>query len=159
MCVLIWNSFKIFTVSLTAEEIANGNLKLILSKFSALPLKPFRFSRQILIYSPTILHDRHLTVRGWHMSCEWEKPGARSSEILGRTVFHYRYKYPCLLLTSLLLRSTSLSRSSFPNPSAAATSSSPVRKSFTASTSSPSYSRRLWISSLRRRRSRLPLPS
>ena len=51
------------------------------------------------------------------------------------------------------------SRSSFSNPSAAATSSSPVRKSFTASTSSPSYSRRLRISSLRRRRSCLPLPS
>ena len=45
------------------------------------------------------------------------------------------------------------------NPSVAATSSSPVRKSFTASTSSPSYSRRLRISSLRRRHSRLPLPS
>ena len=27
MCVLIWNSFKIFTVSLTAEEIANGKIK------------------------------------------------------------------------------------------------------------------------------------
>ena len=28
----IWNSFKIFTVSLTAEEFANGTLKLIISK-------------------------------------------------------------------------------------------------------------------------------
>jgi hypothetical protein len=52
-----------------------------------------------------------------------------------------------------------LSNSSFSNPSAAATSSSPVRKSFTASTSSPSYSRRSRISSLRRRRSCLPLQS
>ena len=49
--------------------------------------------------------------------------------------------------------------SSFPNPSAAATSSSPVRKSFTASTSSPPYSRRPRKSSLHRRRSRLPPPS
>ena len=52
-----------------------------------------------------------------------------------------------------------LSSSSFSNPSAAATSSSPVRKSFTASTSSPSYSCRLRISSLRCRRSCLPQPS
>ena len=52
-----------------------------------------------------------------------------------------------------------LSSSSFSNPSATATSSSSVRKSFTASTSSPSYSRRLRISSLRRRLSCLPLPS
>ena len=36
--------------------------------------------------------------------------------------------------------------------------SSPVRKSFTASTSSPSYSRRPRKSSLRRRRSRIPPP-
>ena len=34
-----------------------------------------------------------------------------------------------------------------------------VRKSFTASTSSPTYSRRPWKSSLRHRRSRLPPPS
>ena len=38
----IWNSFKIFTVSLSAEEIANVTLTPILSKFSVLPLKPFR---------------------------------------------------------------------------------------------------------------------
>ena len=51
-----------------------------------------------------------------------------------------------------------LSRSSFPKPSAAATSSSPVRKSFAALTSSPPYSRRPRKSSLRRRRSCLPPP-
>ena len=52
-----------------------------------------------------------------------------------------------------------LSHSSSSNPSAAATPSSPVRKSFVASTSSPSYSRRPRKSSLRHRRSCLPLPS
>ena len=49
----IWNSFKIFTVSLSAEEIANGTLKPILSKFSALPLKPFRIPR----YTYPLTHD------------------------------------------------------------------------------------------------------
>ena len=107
----------------------------------------------ILIYSPTISHDLHFSVCGWHMSREWEGSGARSSKFFGQTVFHRGYIYPLPFFTSLLLCS------SFSNPSAAATSSSPVRKSFTASTSSPSYSRRLRISSLRRRRSCLPQPS
>ena len=49
----IWNSFKIFTVSLSAEEIANGTLKPVLSKFSALPLKPFRIPR----YTYPLTHD------------------------------------------------------------------------------------------------------
>ena len=62
-------------------------------------------------------------------------------------------------LPHFLYSARPLSSSSFSNPSAAATSSSPVRKSFTASTSSPSYSRRPRKSSLRRRRSRLPPPS
>ena len=50
----IWNSFKIFTVSLSAEEIANETLKPILSKFSTLQLKPFR----ILRYTYPLTHDR-----------------------------------------------------------------------------------------------------
>ena len=41
----IWTSFEIFTVSLTAEEIANETEKLILSKLSVLPLKPSRIPR------------------------------------------------------------------------------------------------------------------
>ena len=52
-----------------------------------------------------------------------------------------------------------LSSSSFSNPSAAATSSSPVRKNFTASTSSPTSSCLPRTSSLRRRRSHLHPPS
>ncbi len=62
-------------------------------------------------------------------------------------------------LPHFLYSARPLSSSSFSNPSAAATSSSPVRKSFIASTSSLLYSRWLRISSLHRRRSRLPLPS
>ena len=89
----IWNLFKIFTVSLSAEEIANGMLKLILSKFSVLPLKSFHIPWWIF-NSPTILHDLHYIVRGWHMSREGERAGARSSQIFGRTVFHRVYKYP-----------------------------------------------------------------
>ena len=72
--------------------------------------------------------------------------------------FHCGYKYP--FPSSLLLYpARPQSSSSFSNPSPAATSSSPVRKSFTASTSSPPYSRRPRKSSLRHRRSRLPPPS
>ena len=62
----------------------------------------------IPIYTPMILHDRHLSVRGWHMSSEREGPGAYSSDFLGWTVFHSLYKYPCLFLTSLSPRSRSL---------------------------------------------------
>ena len=36
----IWNSFKVFTVSLAAEEIANETLKQILSKFSVFATVP-----------------------------------------------------------------------------------------------------------------------
>ena len=53
----IWNSFKIFTVSLTAEEFANGTLKLILSKFSV-------FTTQT-VPNPTIdlsIHPRSNTI-------------------------------------------------------------------------------------------------
>ena len=87
----IWNSFKIFTVSLSAEEIANGTLKPILSKFSALLLKPFRIPWYTYPFT-TIAYDLHLSVRGWHMSSEWEGSGARSSNFFGRTVFHRGYK-------------------------------------------------------------------
>ena len=62
-------------------------------------------------------------------------------------------------LPHFLYSARPLSSSSFSNPSAAATSSSPVRKSFTASTSSRTSSRRPRTSSLRRHRSRLPQPS
>ena len=153
----IWNSFKIFTVSLSAEEFANGTSNLSYLNFRLCCSNRSAF-HEILIYSPMISHDLHFSVRGWHISSEWEGSGARSSNFFERTVFHRGYKYPSP--SSLLFYSArSHSRLSFSNPSAAATSSSPVRKSFTASISSPSYSRRLRISSLRRRRSCLPQPS
>ena len=145
-------------MSLSAEEIANETLKQILSKFSVLRSNRSA-SHNALFYSPTIVHDPNYIVRGCHMSQEGERVGARSSNFFGRAVFHRGYKYPSIPFSLLLLRSISLSSLSFSNPSAAATSSSPVRKSFTASTSSPTYSRRPRTSSLRRRHSRLPPPS
>ena len=153
----IWHSFKIFTVSLSAEEFANETFNLSYLNFR-LCRSNRSTSHEILIYSPTISHDRQLSVRGWHMSSEWEGSGARSSNFFGRTIFHRGYKYPSpspLLFYSARPHSSS----SFSNPSTATTSSSLVRKSFTTLTSSPSYSRRLWISSLRHRRSCLPQPS
>ena len=62
-------------------------------------------------------------------------------------------------LPHFLYSARPLSSSTFSNPSAAATSSSPMRKSFTASTSSSSYSCRPRKSSLCRRHSCLPLLS
>ena len=41
----IWNPFKIFTVSLSAEEFANETLKFSYLNFWLLPLKPFRIPR------------------------------------------------------------------------------------------------------------------
>ena len=153
----IWNSFKIFTVSLSAEEIANGTLKPILSKFSALPLKPFRIPR----YTYPLTHDltRSPPLSTWvtHVA-RMRRVRGTFSNFLGRMVFHLSYKYPSPL-PHFFYSARPLSSSSFSNPSAAATSSSQVRKSFTASTSSPPYSRRPQISSLRRRRSCLPPPS
>src|SRR5215216_5722172 len=73
--------------------------------------------------------------------------------------FHHGYKYPLSLLRLIFLRSISLPRSSSQDLAPPLLPSSPVRKSFTASTSSSSYSRRLRKSSLRRLRSCLPQPS
>ena len=41
----IWNPFKIFTVSLSAEEFANETLKYSYLNFQLLPLKPFHIPR------------------------------------------------------------------------------------------------------------------
>ena len=80
-------------------------------------------------------------------------------KIFGRTVFHRVYKYPSPLPHFIYSARSLLSHSSSSKPSAATTPSSPVRKSFAASTSSPSYSRRPRKSSLRHCRSYLPPPS
>ena len=114
----IWNLFKFFTVSLSAEEIANDTLKYSYLNFRLLPLKSFHIPWNTYLFT----HDLHLSICGWHMSREWEGSGARSSKFLGRTVFHLSYKYPLPFLISLLLRSTSLCHSSISSPSATATS-------------------------------------
>ena len=144
-------------MSLSAAEIANETLKPILSKFSALSLKPFRIPR----YTYPFTHDR---TRSPPLST-WVTHVERIRRVRGTFVQFLRANSfsPWLntppSLPHFFYSARPLSSSSFSNPSAAATSSSPVRKSFTTSTSSPSYSRRLRIFSLRRRRSCLPLPS
>ena len=95
----IWNSFKIFTVSLSAEEFANGTFNLSYPNFR-LCRSNRSASHEILIYSPTISHDLHFSVRGWHMSSEWEGLGARSSKFFGRTVFTMAINIPLPFLTS-----------------------------------------------------------
>ena len=155
----IWNSFKVFTVSLAAEEIANETLKQILSKFSVLPLKLFHIPRCSILFTHD--HTRSQLHSTWVTHVAWRRKGRgmfvpKSS---GEQFFTETINTPLPFLTSFTSLDRSLSRSSSSNPSAAATPSSPVRKSFAASTSSPSYSRRPRKSSLRRRHSCLPLPS
>ena len=148
----IWNSFKIFTVSLSAKEFANTTLKLILSKIFGFAAQTVPNPTKTRIYSPTISHGGD--------TCQANEKGQGHVHPIssGEQFFTVAINIPSP--SSLLFYSARpLSSSSFSNPSAAATSSSPVRKSFTTSTSSPSYSRRPRISSLRRRRSCLPLPS
>ena len=145
-------------MSLSAEEIVNGTLKPILSKFSALPLKPFRIPRQYLSIHPrsnTISTSQYV---GDTCQANEKGQGHVRPNSSGKPFFTVAINTPPSL-PHFFYSAQSLSSSSFSNPSAAATSSSPVRKSFTASTSSPSYSHRPRISSLHRRRSCLPLPS
>ena len=159
MCVLIWNSFKIFTVSLTAEKIANENLKINL-------IWIFGFAAQTVPHSMI----KYLSIHPWSNTistsqyvgdtCQANEKGQghvrpKSS---GEQFFTVAINTPSPL-PHFLYSARPLSSSSFSNPSAAATSSSPVRKSFTVSTSSPPYSHRPRKSSLRRRRSRLRPPS
>ena len=145
-------------MSLSAEEIANETLKQILSKFSVLPLKPFRIPQCIILFT----HDRTRS----QLHSTWVAHVARRRKGRGTFIpnlransFHRVYKYPSPLPHFIYSTRSLLSHSSSSNPSTAATPSSPVRKSFAASTSSPSYSRRPRKSSLCRCRSCLPLPS
>ena len=69
----IWNSFKVFTVSLSAEEIANETLKQILSRFSVLPLKPFRIPRCIILFTHDLTRSHlHST---WVTHVAWRRKG------------------------------------------------------------------------------------
>ena len=153
----IWNSFKIFTVSLSAEEFANGTFNLSYLNF--------RLCRQTVPHSTKHLsiHPRSHTISTSQYvgdTCQANEKGQGHvrPKSLGEHFFTVAINTPSPL-PHFLYSARPLSSSSFSNPSTAATSSSSVRKSFTASTSSPSYSRRPWISSLRCRRSCLPLPS
>ena len=63
----IWNPFKIFSVSLSAEEFANGTLKVILSKFSVLPLKPFRIPRNTYLFTHDLTRSPLLSMWVTHV--------------------------------------------------------------------------------------------
>ena len=109
----MWNSFKMFTVSLSAEEIANESLKQILSRFSVLPLKPFRFPRCIILFT----HDltRSYLHSAWVTHDAWRRKGRgmfvpKSS---GEQVFTMAINTPLPSLLHLL-RSVAVSRSSSP---------------------------------------------
>ena len=158
MCVLFETRSKSSLCPCQLKNFANETLKLSYLNFWFLPLKPFHIPWWIYLFTHDLARSPPLST-WWHMSREWEGSGARSSNFLGRAVSHLGYKCPSPFLTSFLLHSTSLPCSSSQTLEPPLLSSSPVMKSFTASTSSPSYSRRPRISSLRRRRSCLPQPS
>jgi hypothetical protein len=145
-------------VSLSAEEFANRIFNLSYPKFSVLPLESLRIQRKHLS-----IHPRSHTIATSQYvgdTCQANEKGQGHVRKIssGKPFFTAAINTPSPSLLHFYFAQPH-SRSSSSNPSAAATPSSPVRKSFTASTSSPSYSRRLRISSLRRRRSCLPQPS
>ena len=140
---------------MSAEEIANATLKLILSKIFSFAARIVPHPTIILIYSPTISTTQYVgdTCRVNEKGQGHVRPNSSGERLFISTINtpplpHFTFYSARSLLSLELLQ-----------PSVAATSSSPVRKSFTASTSSPLYSRRPRISSLRRRRSCLPQPS
>ena len=145
-------------MSLTAEEMANGNLNL-----SYPNVRLCRSNRSASHDKYLSIHPRSNTISTSQYvgdTCQANEKGQghvrpKSS---GEQFFTVAINTPSPL-PHFLYSARPLSSSSFSNPSAAATSSSPVRKSFSASTSSPPYSRRPRKSSLRRRHSRLPPPS
>ena len=145
-------------MSLSAEEFANGTLKLILSKV-------FGFVAQTVLHPTKYLsiHPRSHTISTSQYvgdTCQANEKGQAHvhPKSSGKQFFTVAINTPSPV-PHFFYSARPLSSSSFSKPSAVATSSSPVRKSFTASTSSPPYSRRPRKSSLRRRRSRLPPPS
>ena len=141
-------------MSLTTEEIVNGNLKKYYLNFR-LCRSNRSASHEILIYKPTISTSQYVGD-----TCHANEKGHGHVRPIssGEPFFTVAINTPSPL-PHFLYSARPFSRSSFSNPSVAATSSSLVRKSFTASTSSLPCSRRPRISSLRRRRSCLPLPS
>ena len=145
-------------MSFSAEEFANRTLKLILSKI-------FGFAAQSVPHPTKYLsiHPRSNTISTSHYvgdTCHANEKGQGHVRPISsdERFFTVAINTPSPL-PHFLYSARPLSNTSFSNPSAAATSSSPVRKSFTASTSSRTYSCRPRKSSLRHRRSRLPPPS
>ena len=152
----IWNSFKFFTVSLSAEEIVNETLKYSYMKFLAFAAQPLRIPRYNFFYSPTISTSQYVgdTCRANEKGQGHVRPNSSGEQLFISAIntpspssFHF-----------YSARTHSLARAR-QNLAPSLTASSSVRKSFTASTSSPSYSRQLWKSSLHRRHRRLPPPS
>ena len=140
-------------MSLSAEEFANETFNLPYPNF-----RLCRFERSashdILIYSPTISTSQYV---GDTCHANEKGQGHVRPKSSGEHFFTATINTPSPLPHFLYsARPLSLSRWSFSNPGATATPSSRVRKSFTASTSSPSYSSRPRKSSLRRCCSCLP---
>ena len=144
---------------LSAEEIANEIFKTNLIQIFGFTAQTIPHPMMHYFIPPRSYRISYAQYVGDTCRVKEEGHGHVRPKIFGRTVFHCLYKYPSLLPHFTYSARSLLSHSRSSNPSAAATPSSPVRKSFTASTSSPSYSRRLRKSSLRRCRSCLPLPS
>ena len=145
-------------MSLSAEEFVNETLKYFNLNFWLLPLKPFHIPR----YDYSIHPRSHMIATSQYVgdTCQANEKGQGHVRPIssGEHFFTVAINTPSPL-PHFFYSARPLSCSSFSNPSAIATSSSPVRKSFTTSTSLPPYSRRPRKSSLRHRRSRLPPPS
>ena len=158
MCVLFETRSK--------SSLCPSQLKNLRTELLTYLMQIFGFAAQTVLHPTKYLsiHPRSHTIATSQYvgdTCQANEKGQGHVRPIssGEPFFDRGYKYPLFLSSLLLLRSTSLSSLRFSNPSAAATSSPPVRKIFTASTSSPTYSRRPRTSSLRRHRSRLPPPS
>ena len=105
---------------LSAEEIANGTLKLILYQFSVLPLKPFRIPRKHLS-----IHPRSHTISTSQYvgdTCQANEKGQGHVRPIssGEQFFTVAINTP-LPLPHFLYSARPLSSSSFSNPSVAAT--------------------------------------
>ena len=151
----IWNPFKIFTMSLSAEEFANETLKYSISIFGGCRSNRFRFPWLDNPRSPTISTSQYVGD-----TCHVESKGQgyicpKSSDCL---VFTPAINTPLPLPSHFNSARTHLPHSSS-DLAPLLTSSPSERKSFTALTSSLSYSHRPRKSALYRCCSCLPPPS
>src|SRR4051812_11808987 len=117
-------------MSLSAEESSNGTFNLSYLNFRLCRSKPSTLHDNTYLFTHDLTRSPTLSTWVTHVK-RMRRVMARASNFFGRTVFHRGYKYPSP--SSLLFYSARPhSRSSFSNPSATATLSSPVRKSFVA---------------------------